>query len=96
MNGALFFGSVRSFQDQFSPQDDPDEVVIDFRQSRVCDHSGLEAINSLTERYLAQGKKLRLLYLSSECRTLLKNAGSMIEVNVIEDPRYRVATDELA
>ena len=70
--------------------------MIDFRGSRVCDHSGLEAINSLTERYVAQGKKLRLKHLSAECRNLLKNAGSMIEVNVIEDPRYRVAVDELA
>jgi SulP family sulfate permease len=53
-------------------------------------------VSSLTERYLGQGKKLRLKYLSSECRSLLANAGSMIEVNVIEDPRYRVAVDELA
>ena len=96
LNGPLFFGSVRSFQDQFTPSEDPDEVVIDFRGSRVCDHSGLEAVSSLTERYLDQGKKLRLKHLSAECRTLLKNAGSMIEVNVIEDPRYRVAVDELA
>ena len=96
LNGPLFFGSVRSFHDQFTPGEDPDEVVIDFRGSRVCDHSGLEAVSSLTERYLSQGKKLRLKHLSAECRSLLENAGSMIEVNVIEDPRYRVAVDELA
>ncbi len=96
LNGPLFFGSVRSFHDQFTPAEDPGEVIIDFRGSRVCDHSGLEAVNSLTERYLAQGKKLRLKHLSAECRSLLNNAGSMIEVNVIDDPRYRVAVDELA
>ncbi len=96
LHGPLFFGSVRSFHDQFTPGEDPDEVVIDFRGSRVCDHSGLEAVSNLTERYLAQGKKLRLKYLSAECRVLLDNAGSMIEVNVIEDPRYRVAVDALA
>ncbi len=96
LNGPLFFGSVRSFHDQFTPAEDPEEVVIDFRGSRVCDHSGLEAVSGLTERYLAQGKRLRLKHLSAECRTLLSNAGSMIEVNVIEDPRYRVAVDELA
>jgi SulP family sulfate permease len=96
LNGPLFFGSVRSFHDQFTPTEDPEEVVIDFRGSRVCDHSGLEAVSGLTERYLAQGKKLRLKHLSAECRSLLANAGSMIEVNVIEDPRYRVAVDELA
>ncbi len=96
LHGPLFFGSIRSFNDRFTPQEDPEEVIIDFRYSRVCDHSGLEAIISLTERYLAQGKKLRLKHLSAECRTLLSNAGSMIEVDVIEDPRYRVATDQLA
>jgi SulP family sulfate permease len=95
LSGPLFFGSIRSFYDQFTPQDDPEEVVIDFSGSRVCDHSGLEAISSLTERYLNQGKKLRLKGLSEECRSLLDNAGSMIEVN-LEDPRYRVATDKLA
>lgn len=95
LSGQLFFGSIQSFYDQFTPQDDPQQVVIDFSGSRVCDHSGLEAISSLTERYLNQGKKLRLKGLSEECRTLLDNAGSMIEVN-LEDPRYRVATDKLA
>ena len=94
--GPLFFASVRSFQDQFNPADDPDDVVIEFKNSRVCDHSGLEAVNALTERYLSNGKKLHLRYLSQECRTLLKNAEDIVEVNVIEDPRYRVATDELA
>jgi SulP family sulfate permease len=96
LHGPLFFGSIRSFHDQFTPGEDPDEVIIDFRGSRVCDHSGLEAVSNLTERYLGQGKKLRLKHLSEECRTLLENAGNMIEVNVIEDPRYRVAVDKLA
>ncbi len=95
LSGPLFFGSIRSFYDQFAPHDDPEHVVIDFSRARVCDHSGLEAISSLTERYLNQGKKLRLKGLSEECRTLLENAGSMIEVN-LEDPRYRIATDKLA
>ncbi|MBU1138031.1 MAG: STAS domain-containing protein, partial [Proteobacteria bacterium] len=96
LSGSLFFGSIHSFQEQFTPQEDPDEVIIDFGLARVCDHSGIESINSLTERYLSRGKKLRLKRLSPECRTLLHNAGSMIEVNVIEDPRYWVASDQLA
>ncbi len=95
LHGPLFFGSISSFYDQFTPQDDPKQVVIDFSGSRVSDHSGLEAISNLTERYLNQGKNLRLKGLSEECRALLDNAGSMIEVN-LEDPRYRVATDQLA
>ncbi|VAX18373.1 Sulfate permease [hydrothermal vent metagenome] len=96
LTGLLFFGSVRNFNEQFAPADDPDEVVIDFAHSRVCDHSGMEAVNALTERYLLQGKKLRLKHLSSECRNLLKNAGSLAEVNFMEDPSYKIATDELA
>ncbi len=95
LSGPLFFGSIRSFYDQFTPYEDPEQVVIDFTRARVCDHSGLEAVSSLTERYLNQGKKLRLKGLSEECRTLLDNAGSMVEVN-LEDPRYRVAVDKLA
>ena len=95
LKGPLFFGSTQSFYDLFTPQDDPEQVVIDFRSTRVSDHSALEAINSLTERYLKQNKNLRLRGLSEECRTLLDNAGSMIEVNH-DDPRYRVATNELA
>lgn len=96
LTGPLFFGSVQSFNDQFTPADDPDEVIIDFGQSRVCDHSGIEAINSLTERYLTQGKKLRLKHLSAECQILLRNAGSLVEVDVREDPKYKIAIDELA
>ncbi len=96
LTGPLFFGSVQSFNDQFTPADDPDEVIIDFGQSRVCDHSGIEAVNSLTERYLTQGKKLRLKHLSAECQILLKNAGSLVEVDVREDPKYKIAVDELA
>ena len=95
LKGPLFFGSTQSFYDLFTPQQDPEQVVIDFRSTRVSDHSALEAINNLTERYLKQGKNLRLKGLSEECRALLDNAGSMIEVNH-DDPQYRIATDELA
>jgi len=95
LSGQLFFGSVRSFQDQFDPATDPIEVVIDFKDSRVYDHSGIEAINGLTERYLSQGKFLRLKHLSKECAVLIRNAGSMVDINVIEDPQYHLAVDEL-
>ncbi|MEM7673932.1 MAG: SulP family inorganic anion transporter [Verrucomicrobiota bacterium] len=93
--GPLFFGSVKSFQDVFKPAEDPDEVIIDFKNSRVWDHSGIEAINSLTERYRKTGTKLHLRHLSEECRQLLDKAGSMIEVNIMEDPKYHVAEDKL-
>ncbi len=93
LHGPLFFASVSSFKELFSPREDPDDVVIDFYYTRVYDQSGLEAINSLAEKYTALGKRLHLTHLSPECRTLLDRAGSLVEVNVSEDPQYHVASD---
>tara|TARA_R110002110_G_scaffold205066_5_gene416829 strand:- start:3726 stop:5291 length:1566 start_codon:yes stop_codon:yes gene_type:complete len=95
VTGPLFFGSVTSFLERFDPAEDNDDVVIDFARSRVADHSGLEAIDTLAERYLNAGKTLHLVHLSAECKKLLRRAGGLVEVNVIEDPRYFVADDEL-
>ena len=96
VTGPLFFGSVTSFLERFDPKADNDDVVIDFARSRVADHSGLEAIDTLAERYENAGKTLHLVHLSAECRLLLKKAGNLVEVNVIEDPKYFVAEDSLA
>lgn len=93
LHGVLFFGSVSRFRDLFTPQDDPDDVVIDFYFSRVYDQSGLEAINTLAERYQKVGKRLHLRHLSEDCRRLLDKAGDLVEVNISEDPHYHVATD---
>ncbi len=95
VNGPLFFGSVHSFLELFDAKNDPDDVVVEFQNSRVGDHSGLEAIDTLAERYLNAGKTLHLRHLSPECRKLLHKAGNLVEVNVIEDPTYHVAVDEL-
>ncbi len=95
VTGPLFFGSVTSFLEHFDPASDNDDVIIDFARSRVADHSGLEAIDNLAERYLNAGKELHLVHLSDECRRLLKKAGNLVEVNVIEDPQYFVADDLL-
>ena len=96
IEGPLFFASSTEFSQSFTPKDDRDEVYIDFANSRVVDHSGLEAIDCLAERYTQAGKTLHLLHLSEDCRKLLKRADKMIEVNVLEDPKYFVADDELA
>ena len=96
VTGPLFFGSATSFLERFDPKNDNDDVIIDFARSRVADHSALEAIDTLAERYLNAGKKLHLVHLSEECRRLLTKAGSLVEVNVIEDPKYFVAEDSLA
>jgi SulP family sulfate permease len=96
LHGPLFFGSASYFLELFDPANDPDNVVIEFKHSRVADHSGLEVIDTLAERYKQLGKTLSLKHLSPECRELLHAAGDMVEVDVIEDPNYRVATDSLA
>jgi len=96
LHGPLFFGSVHNFQDLFDPKNDPDDVVVEFMHSRVSDHSGIEAIDTLAERYLSADKRLHLRHLSPECTKLLSKAGDLCEVNVIEDPKYHVADDQLA
>ena len=93
--GPLFFGSVALFNEKFDVMNDPDEVVIDFRESRVVDMSAIEALNKITERYLKVGKKVHLKHLSRDCKRLLKNADDIIEVNVLEDPTYKVVVDKI-
>jgi SulP family sulfate permease len=94
--GPLFFGSVTAFNEKFDVAGDPAEVIIDFKDSRISDMSGIEALNKLTERYAKAGKTLHLRHLSEDCRLLLKNAESVIEVNILEDPNYKVASDQLS
>jgi len=96
LNGPLFFGSVKNFLELFNPENDPDDVIIEFQNSRVADHSAIEAIDTLAERYIRAGKTLHLRHLNDECRQLLKKAGDLVEVNVMEDPRYHVADDRIA
>ena len=96
LHGPLFFASVRNFQDLFNCKEDPDDVIIEFQHSRVVDHSAVEAIDTLAERYVNAGKTLHLRHLSTDCRQLLHKAGDLVEVNVLEDPRYHVAANELA
>lgn len=95
LHGALFFGSTNRFRSLFDPVNDPQEVIIDFADSRVFDHSGIEAIQAVTEAYRKQGKTLHLRHLSPDCRKLLHEAGDLVEVNIHEDPTYKVADDEL-
>lgn len=94
--GPLFFGSIGAFHEKFDVLNDPDEVVIDFLESRVIDHSAIEALNKITERYLKVGKKVHLKHLSEDCVALLDNASEIIDVNYWEDPKYKLVTDKLA
>jgi len=95
LHGSLFFASSQNFLNLFTPKDDPAEVVIDFKNARVKDHSGLEAIDQLAERYTQLGKKLHLRHLSPDCLELLDKAKGMVEVNVLEDPLYHPADNRL-
>lgn len=94
LSGPLFFASVQNFHELFAPKNDPDDVIIDFARSRVTDHSALEAIDTLADKYRALGKTLHLRHLSPECRELLRKAGDLVEVNIAEDPHYHVAEDD--
>jgi SulP family sulfate permease len=95
LHGPLFFASVSSFKDMFDVANDPDDVIIDFYYTRVYDQSAIEAINTVSEKYMASGKRLHLTHLSQECRELLDKAGDLVEVNISEDPHYHIATDRL-
>lgn len=95
LQGTLFFASIAAFQNLFLVQDDPQNVVIDFKHARVVDHSALAAIDALAERYHSAGKTLQLRHLSQDCMELLDKAKGLVEVNVMEDPQYRVADDKL-
>ena len=92
LQGVLYFGSVREFSERLWPANDPDEVIIDFKDARVADYSSLEVLNVITERYRKAGKKLRLRHLSTECQKMITAAGSLVEIEVAEDdPHYSVA-----
>lgn len=93
--GPLFFGSVSVFNSKFDVLNDPKEVVIDFEESRVVDMSAIEALNKITERYHKVGKKVHLKHLSKDCRALLKNAEDIIDVNVLEDPTYKLVVNKV-
>jgi SulP family sulfate permease len=95
MFGPLFFASTAAFAEKFDIANDPDEVIIDFAESRVVDMSAIEALNKITERYQKAGKKIHLKHLSPDCRKLLLNADNLIDINVIEDPKYKLAVDKI-
>jgi SulP family sulfate permease len=88
--GPLFFASTAAFAEKFDVSNDPHEVIIDFKESRIADMSAIEALNAVTQRYHKIGKKVHLRHLSKDCINLLKNAEAIIDVNIIEDPIYLV------
>jgi len=95
LHGQLFFASITAFRDLFHPPHDPQEIVIDFRHSRVWDHSGIEAIVDLARRYEAADRELHLLHLSENCQRILSKANVIIDRDPEADPSYRVTVSGL-
>jgi SulP family sulfate permease len=94
--GPLFFGSISAFNEKFDVKNDPDKVEIDFVESRISDHSALEAIFNLVEKYEAEGKQIRLKHLSEDCKILMYKASPKfreVVIEAIDDPRYHLAED---
>ncbi|TDE01413.1 SulP family inorganic anion transporter [Flavobacterium hiemivividum] len=91
--GPLFFGSTTAFAEKFDVHNDPEEVIVDFKESKITDMSAIDAVNKLTERYAKVGKKIHLRHLSADCRQLLHDADKVIDINIIEDPTYKVLMD---
>ncbi|SEA20385.1 SulP family inorganic anion transporter [Bizionia paragorgiae] len=94
--GPLFFGSIQAFNDKFDVKNDPDTVEIDFIESRISDHSALEAIFNLVEKYEASGKTIKLKHLSEDCKVLMYKASPKFKDVIIEDvddPRYHLAAN---
>ena len=91
--GPLFFGSIQEFKSKFDVNDDPKNVKIDFMESRVSDHSALEALYQMVDKYEAAGKTLTIQHLSEECQNLMIKASPRLEKVIkknIDDPRYHV------
>jgi len=96
--GPLFFGSIQNFNTKFDVKNDPKRVEIDFIESKVSDHSSVEALRNIANKYLDLGKEVKFTHLSPDCKTLLLKANPKFETIIessIDDPRYYVVTDKL-
>ena len=94
--GPLFFGSIATFNEKFDVKNDPESIEIDFIEARISDHSAIEAIFALVEKYHAEGKKIKLKHLSEDCKILLFKASPIftdIIEEAIDDPRYHLAAN---
>jgi SulP family sulfate permease len=92
IQGPLFFGSTDGFTELFDLNTDPDQVIIDFADSRVVDQSALQAIEAVAARYQVAGKQIQLVHLSRDCHALLSKAGHLM-VDSDDDPDYGLAVN---
>ncbi|MFC4994403.1 SulP family inorganic anion transporter [Rubritalea tangerina] len=92
VEGMIYFASVSDFADHFQAKSDTQNIVIDFEKARISDHSGIEAIHAMSERYRKAGKNLRLRHLSADCRRMIERAGTLVDIEILpDDPDYTVA-----
>ncbi len=96
LHGPLFFAATTQFKSLFDIKGDPEVVVIDFYYSRVYDHSAMEAIHVIAQKYQQLGKQLHLTHLSAECRVKLERAGDLLSVSFSDEPQFHVTTDRLS
>ncbi|MBB69213.1 MAG: sodium-independent anion transporter [Flavobacteriaceae bacterium] len=94
--GPLFFGSISAFNQKFDVKNDPEAIEIDFVESRISDHSAIEAIFVLVNKYNKAGKTIKLKHLSQDCKVLLYKSSPLFKdviIEAIDDPRYHLAED---
>ena len=72
IEGPLFFSSTNTFLELFTPEDDPNLIIIDFVKSKIIDQSALKAIEDIADKYNSLGKKVKLRHLTRDCHKLLK------------------------
>lgn len=93
--GPLFFASTATFLEKFDVVNDPDQVIVDFKESRVVDMSAIDSLHKLSEKYTKENKRLRLRGLSNDCRLLLKNASGVVVIDIMDDdPTYKVMPEK--
>ena len=92
IQGPLFFGSSDGFLELFDVQNDPNEVIIEFSDSRVVDQSALQAIEAVAGKYELANKRIQLRHLSRDCHSLLTKAGHLV-IDSDDDPDYALAVN---
>ena len=92
IQGPLFFGSSDGFLELFDVQNDPNEVIIEFSDSRVVDQSTLQAIEAVAGKYELANKRIQLRHLSRDCHSLLTKAGHLV-IDSDDDPDYALAVN---
>ena len=92
--GPLFFGSIIEFNNKFDVKNDPSTIEIDFIESRICDHSAIEAIYNLVNKYKIEKKTILLKHLSKDCKVMLYKSSILFKdviLEAVDDPRYHLA-----